>query len=281
MELLQLRYFCDTAKFESISAVALSYGVPRSSVSQSIKRLEKELNGTLFVRKANRVVLTDAGKTLYERLAPTIEEIDAACKDLSESNGASTIRICINCNRRVVMAAIESFQKLHPNVRIVAKHGAAPDSDTFDLIVSNELIGARSDNRLLLSEEIALAYASGSSLSDAKEITPQLLSGQSFITMSEPNSLFRITKTICKTLGFSPKIAIQSDDPFYVRKCVELGLGVAFVPLFSWKGQFAQSVSFARVGNYSRDTYLYVPKQRATKQILAFIDTLLLECKKN
>ena len=48
MELLQLRYFFDSAKTESFAKTAEKYMVPASSVSASVKRLEKELGCKLF-----------------------------------------------------------------------------------------------------------------------------------------------------------------------------------------------------------------------------------------
>ena len=45
MELLQLKYFRDAAETENFSATAKNFGVPASDISQSIKRLEKELLG--------------------------------------------------------------------------------------------------------------------------------------------------------------------------------------------------------------------------------------------
>ena len=50
MEMLQLRYFYESAMAESISKTAQKFMVPASSVSASIKRLEKELGVELFVR---------------------------------------------------------------------------------------------------------------------------------------------------------------------------------------------------------------------------------------
>ena len=51
MEMLQLRYFYESAMAESISKTAQKFMVPASSVSASIKRLEKEypdVNKRLF-----------------------------------------------------------------------------------------------------------------------------------------------------------------------------------------------------------------------------------------
>ena len=51
MELLQLKYFCDAAQSENFSKTAKKFGVPTSNISQSVKRLEKELSTPLFAQK--------------------------------------------------------------------------------------------------------------------------------------------------------------------------------------------------------------------------------------
>ena len=43
MELLQLRYFFESAKTENFSKTAQKFQVPTTSVSASVKRLEKEM----------------------------------------------------------------------------------------------------------------------------------------------------------------------------------------------------------------------------------------------
>ena len=48
----------------------------------------------------------------------------------------------------------------------------------------------------------------------------------------------------------------------YVRRCVELGLGAALVPLFSWKGQFGDDVVLHPLPGHYRDTYLYTAPGR-------------------
>ena len=48
MELLQLRYFLTAAREENFSRTAEMYGVPPSDISQSSKRLERELGRELF-----------------------------------------------------------------------------------------------------------------------------------------------------------------------------------------------------------------------------------------
>ena len=86
---------------------------------------------------------------------------------------------------------------------------------------------------------------------------------------------------ICRKAGFSPRVAIESDDPYYLRKCVELGLGVSFVPVFSWAGQFSSDVSLLPLESHTRTTYLCTPKSTPTqapvRRLIEILETSVAE----
>ena len=75
--------------------------------------------------------------------------------------------------------------------------------------------------------------------------------------MGPGSSMYNIMFDICDRWGFVPRVAIQSDDPFYIRRCVEMDLGVAFIPAISWKGQFSENTYLHRIENARRSTYAY------------------------
>ena len=74
MELLQLRYFYESAKNENFARTAEKYMVPASSISAAIKRLEDELGCKLFDRRINRISLNDNGKLLHNSLAVIFDD---------------------------------------------------------------------------------------------------------------------------------------------------------------------------------------------------------------
>ncbi len=280
MELLQLKYFCDAAKSENFSKTAKHFGVPPSDISQSIRRLERELGVLLFVRQANKITLNERGVDFYRGASEAIRLLDEAKNAVNDDVNQGRIDICINSNRRIVMKTLEKFKTLYPMVEVRTMHFDDPDGRDFDLVITGESSGYDGfERRKLVSESISLAVRSDSPLAACDRIDVASLSGESFIAMTEKSSLHTLTKKICSDYGFAPRIAVQSDDPFYVRKCVELGLGIAFVPNFSWQGQFPDSVVLKPIEDYIRDTYLYTRSHRylslATRK---FVEMLLAEC---
>ena len=84
MELLQLRYFFESANLESFAKTAEKYMVPASSVSASVKRLEAELGCRLFDRTSNRIVLNENGKRMMDSLKVIFDELDRMSGGLTD-----------------------------------------------------------------------------------------------------------------------------------------------------------------------------------------------------
>ncbi len=256
MELLQLKYFCDAAESENFSKTAKKYFVPASNISQSIKRLENELGVPLFDRKSNRISLNEHGKRFFEKAKTALSLLDDAKSELTPREHFKSIKLSITSNRRIVMKTIEKFKSLYPEVDIVARYYFSKD-EAFDLVITPDNPTEWGYSIFYkIPEKICLAISDDNPLSSEKTITSEMLAKQSFVSMDESSNFYRTTMNICSELFFKPHIAIQADDPFYVRKCVEMGLGVAFVPEFSWKGQFAENVVFRNIGEFYRDTYI-------------------------
>ena len=76
MELLQLRYFCTVAQYESITRAAEYYHIPQPAMSQTIARLEKELGIRLFDRKNGRLFLNDKGRIFLASVEKALDELD-------------------------------------------------------------------------------------------------------------------------------------------------------------------------------------------------------------
>jgi len=273
LELLQLKYFCDAAKTENFSKTAKKYDVPPSNISQSIRRLETELGRSLFDRSANRIRLNAAGKLFCEKASFALSLLEKGKRELQEEKQKETLSICINSNRRIVMQAVERFQKEWPNVSILTRFLVDAAEEDFDLVISvpdeqlNHLFSQKiTEEVLAIAVKKDLPYANSiASLSQCRKLP--------FITMGSETSHHRLTTSLCEENGFFPRIAIQSDDPFYIRKCVELGLGIAVVPTLSWKGLFSDEVKLISLEGKKRSTFLYSKKTAtaATEKMIAFL----------
>lgn len=280
MELLQLKYFCDAAESQNFSATAGKFYVPPSAVSQSIKRLEAELGVQLFIRQANRVKLNRSGEVFYEKVKGALALIEDGKREISDHGVSGRIKLSIFINRRIVMQTVEKFSKAYPDVDIVTKYSVLPDAEELDLIVTDlDLKSPFLVRESLLTEEILLAMRDDHPLASRTHICAEDIRQEPFVCTNQSSSLYHITDRICGELGFSPRIVICSDDPYYIRKCIELGLGVALIPACSWQGQFSDRIVLKKLGEYCRTTYVYRnARQYIPKCVKHFLSMLHEEC---
>ena len=277
MEFLQLRYFQDAAQTQNFSKTAQKFGVPTSAVSQSIRRLERELGTPLFERSANRISLNENGKLLYRavyQMDKTLEDIKRQFSD-QKDDLAGEVRMEISCNRRIVSDAIRQFGQMYPKVSFVLSHGAPADGD-FDLIISDdELLKDRLSRVALITEPVAVAFSKNHPMASCEEIALKDLAAERFVTMQPGRRLHYLTQSLCAQAGFLPKISIQCDDPFYIRQYIEMDLGIGFVPTFSWKGQLPEGLVCKTLEGITRTTYAYWdPSRYMTKATRQFLELL-------
>lgn len=274
MEILQLKYFCDAAQTLNFSKTAKKFLVPPSSISQTIKRLEKELEAPLFERQTNKIKLNDSGLLFYRNAKSALDLLESAKKSLKKSQEIKTIKINIHITRRVVMEVIENFRKLHPKIAFITAHSNDEMSDEFDIIVTDKELDTPYLKTKVAEENFLLAYnKTGFVIND--NITSSELKNLPFITMGKGSSIYKHALRICGHLGFSPNIVLQSEDPFYIRKCVELGLGIAIVPEFSWRGQFSEEIALKNIGESKRKIYVY--KKYSMNEYINEFSAMLIE----
>ena len=83
MNVHQLRYFVDVAKYLSFTQAADENYVAQSAISQQIANLEKELGFRLFERTSRSVRLTSAGMSLFIDMKSIIKRLDISVQNAS------------------------------------------------------------------------------------------------------------------------------------------------------------------------------------------------------
>ena len=237
MEMLQLRYFYETAIWGSFTKTAERYMVPPTSVSASVKRLEKELGCALFHRAHNRITLNEHGKRLQQSLRVVFRELDEVVEELSAPTADTReIRVLVRAMRLLVADCIIAYKAAHPNVAfqtvfsfedvnikdydviIDEKSDAYSGFDGFDLLRANIRISAAVDHPLC-----------------GQKLTLRQLEDQAFISVGRQNGLFRILTEACERVGFAPRIAVQSNDLMCHRRFLESGVGLALHRIYDGK----------------------------------------------
>src|SRR5829696_7491898 len=121
MDLNRATTFVRVVETGGFMRAAETMGLPPSSISRSVARLEEELGVTLLERTTRKVSMTDAGKAFFERARDALaglEEANALALDAArEAHGV--VRVALppefGANAGVMLAP---FLAAHPRIRI-------------------------------------------------------------------------------------------------------------------------------------------------------------------
>ena len=112
MELLQLKYFLEVAKHESITQAAASLHVSQPSLSMTIQRLERELGAKLFERSKRRITLTAKGRKFYDAVYTAVNSLEEARIELTREGLQGHIIIGSYMPIAIVLPCIHAFADL-------------------------------------------------------------------------------------------------------------------------------------------------------------------------
>jgi DNA-binding transcriptional LysR family regulator len=97
MNLSDLATFVQVAEHGSFSGAARALGVPKSTVSRRVSRLEDALGIPLLVRSGRAIALTDDGRRLSARSAVALRELADVEQEVKESRGEPRGRLRLTC----------------------------------------------------------------------------------------------------------------------------------------------------------------------------------------
>ena len=86
MDLNHVAVFARVVELESFTAAANQLGLPKSSVSRTVSRLEEELGVRLLQRTTRKLHLTDAGHLYYERARVALGGLEDAASAVTNMN---------------------------------------------------------------------------------------------------------------------------------------------------------------------------------------------------
>ncbi|HYO95696.1 MAG TPA: LysR family transcriptional regulator [Polyangiaceae bacterium] len=115
--------FIRVAETLSFTRAAARLGLPKSTVSRRVARLEAKLGATLLQRTTRRLSLTEAGTRYHERAGQALALLDAAGGELrahlDEPRGH--VRFTAPFETDFLWPLLESFLNEHPNVTLEAE----------------------------------------------------------------------------------------------------------------------------------------------------------------
>jgi DNA-binding transcriptional LysR family regulator len=248
-EVARLRTLCSIAAHGSFSRAAEQLGYTQSAVSQQIAALEHEVGLTLLNRAVRPVALTDAGRLLVAQAEPVLEHLAIAAAQLDAIRGlrAGGLRLAAfgSAFATFLPTALAQFRARHPEVDLEpleAEPGAALSmlrKGEVDLAIVYRFGDDRADqeeNGLelthLLDDEQRAVLPARHRLAARKAVSVKDLEKEAWIVpyADGPAADYRdMIERLCADAGFTPTIALATDDLQAVQALVAAGLGIALM----------------------------------------------------
>lgn len=122
MTLQQLVYFLAAVRHGSLSAAAEALYLSQPSLSEQIRRLERDLGATVFIRTNRRLRLTESSRALLpyaEHAVALVDEAHRAVNEVHELEGGTASFGTFSTAFQFFLAdVIEDFHTQQPKVRI-------------------------------------------------------------------------------------------------------------------------------------------------------------------
>lgn len=226
MEILQLRYFFQSAKNENFSTTAKAFGVPTTAVSSSVKRLEEELGCKLFDRTHNRIMLNDKGRRLQQALCTVFAELNKAVEEIStEYHDKREMNVLVRGMRREVTNLLSKFSAIHPNIAFKIAFSENGNTDYDVIIDDHKEIYADYRKFELYSLRLHLKCAPNDPVCQ-KQLSMRDLCDRAFVSMGQESNMHRILVNACNQTGFHPKIVAFCNDIECYDTLVAMGMGI-------------------------------------------------------
>lgn len=116
------RVFYVVAKNKHMTKASEELHISQPAISQSIKKLEEQLGGILFLRSNKGMQLTEEGKMVYEYVKGALTLINNAENEFTSFKTLSKGEIKIGCSttltKLILIDVLKKFHKEYPNINI-------------------------------------------------------------------------------------------------------------------------------------------------------------------
>src|SRR3954454_12091348 len=129
MEVHQLTYFESVSRHLHFTRAAQELNVAQPSVSQQIRKLERELGEPLFHRMKRHVALTEAGQTFLPHARAVLQRLDEARLEVQELSalrrGALAVGAPPSVGAHLLPRALAVFSQQHPGISLAFREAGS------------------------------------------------------------------------------------------------------------------------------------------------------------
>jgi DNA-binding transcriptional LysR family regulator len=242
IDLNDVATFVRLAEGGGFTAAARALGVPKSTVSRALARLERQLGVRLVHRTSRALALTDAGRAYYERVHDAVAGVEHATADVvdmgTEPRGTIRVTAPIDLGEMLLAEVIAQFLEKYPQVRFeVSLTSRVVDlvAEGFDLAIRASALGDSSLVARKLGHADLGLFASTEYLKRrGKPTTVADLASHDFVRF---RAFEQGRPIVLRGPGGAEhrvelRGPVAADDLLFVHRLISLGEGIGLFPLF-------------------------------------------------
>ncbi|MFI6875659.1 LysR family transcriptional regulator [Streptomyces sp. NPDC050400] len=244
MEIRWIEAFLAVADELHFGRAAERLRMAQSPLSQTIRKLERQLGTPLFERSTRSVSLTSAGRAFLPHARRIVSELDlarrAARSGQSEVYGQVTIGFSGTLNHRTLPPLTRRVRELHPGVELTLVGGVVTEQAVLQLkqgrldlsFVGLPVRHAGITARAIAVEPFGAVLPLGHPLAEADQVALADLADEPFVAVPRhPGSAYReVLLGACLAAGFRPAVTQEVVDPYLILSLVAAGTGVSLAP---------------------------------------------------
>ena len=233
------RIFYVVAKHKHMTKASQELCISQPAISQAIKKLEDQLDGTLFLRSNKGMELTEEGKMFYEYVKGALELINNAEKEFTSFKDLSKGEIKIGCSttltKLVLIDAIKKFHIDYPNINIDITNDLTSNLindlklGKVDFVIFNESNIKEKNVNLEKIKELKQGFVYNSSFYKDGINTFENLNNYPLILQKPESNSRKLLDYIAleNNVKLIPKMEVVSQE--LITEFVNIGLGIGFV----------------------------------------------------
>lgn len=235
------RIFYVVANHSNITKASEELSISQPAISKSIKSLEEQLGGQLFVRTKRGVILTEEGKEFYNYIKQAIEYINNAENKFTDlinlETGCVKIGISTTLTKEFLLPYLEKFHSLYPKIDIQIITNLTSDlmpklkNGLIDIIILNlNDKNYGNDIDIIKCKKIHDCFIVNNQYKDLtlKEISLKDLNNYPLILQAKGSNTREFLDNIARENGVVLKPNIELASYSLVVKFSKIGLGIGY-----------------------------------------------------
>lgn len=241
MTLNQLNYFVEVVKQSNFTRAAEKLFVSQSTLSKSIRAVEREVEMELINRQAKEFALTPEGQIFYDYAQRILdfydEQTTALYERLRRTPGSLHLGMPPTAGTIYFFPLLYDYRKLYPAVDLKITEMTSKSvqqlvhEGTLDIgVVIEPFFDDKMVTQTVYTSEAVLVVSKDHPLANRRSVDSADLAQEQFLMVSRDYMYYDVVIDHCKAAGYTPNITFESSQWDLILEMVAAGQGISILP---------------------------------------------------